>query len=256
MNQHAPRVLVCQVCGRTMEPQEMKAAGTVGRGIAETIRQDHPDWKPEGYICLEDLNTYRGRYIGEVIEKEKGDLRKIEQDVLRNLKEHELVSENIPALYAERLTLKDRLADRIAEFGGSWGFIISFFVFMLFWILLNTALLIWRPFDPYPFIFLNLLLSCLAAVQAPVIMMSQNRQEAKDRLRAINDYRVNLKAELEIQTLNDKLDFLLRHQWQHLMEIQQIQTDLIEEVLAHADGGAIAHDHEPGGGGENEPTVP
>jgi len=98
------------------------------------------------------------------------------------------------------------------------------------WIALNSVLLLRRPFDPYPFILLNLVLSCLAAIQAPVIMMSQNRQESKDRLRSQHDYRVNLKAELEIRQLHDKIDHLLSHQWERLVEIQQIQIDLLSEL--------------------------
>jgi uncharacterized membrane protein len=106
---------------------------------------------------------------------------------------------------------------------------------MCVWISINTINLLSRPFDPFPYILLNLVLSCLAAIQAPVIMMSQNRQESKDRLRAEHDYRVNLKAELEIRHLNAKLDLLLTHQWQRLMEIQQVQTDLIQELVTHRD---------------------
>ena len=99
------------------------------------------------------------------------------------------------------------------------------------WIAINSIPLLWRPFDVYPYILLNLALSGLAAIQAPIIMMSQNRQEAKDRLRSEHDYRVNLKAELEIRQLHWKLDQLLTHQWQRLLEIQQIQMDLMEELV-------------------------
>ncbi len=101
---------------------------------------------------------------------------------------------------------------------------------LIVWITINSIAMMGKPFDPYPFILLNLVLSCLAAIQAPVIMMSQNRQESKDRLRAENDYRVNLKAELEIRHLHSKIDLLLTHQWQRLLEIQQVQTDLLEEL--------------------------
>ncbi|HSA81745.1 MAG TPA: DUF1003 domain-containing protein, partial [Geminicoccaceae bacterium] len=120
--------------------------------------------------------------------------------------------------------------DAIAAFGGSWTFILLFGAVILVWVLINAVALLARPFDPYPFILLNLVLSCLAAVQAPIIMMSQNRQEARDRLRSENDYRVNLKAELEIRHLHEKLDHLLQHQWERLMEIQQIQIELMNEI--------------------------
>jgi uncharacterized membrane protein len=119
----------------------------------------------------------------------------------------------------------------VASFGGSWTFIVVFALVLAAWISINGAALLARPFDPYPFILLNLILSCLAAIQAPIIMMSQNRMEAKDRLRSENDYQVNLKAELEIRHLNEKLDVLLKHQWQKLLEIQQIQMDFMKELM-------------------------
>jgi uncharacterized membrane protein len=126
------------------------------------------------------------------------------------------------------LTFGERLSDRIAAFGGSWSFLIIFTLIVIVWMTINTALISQQPFGPYPFILLNLFLSCLAAIQAPVIIMSQNRQEAKDRLRAEYDYRVDLKAELEVRLLHTKLDQLLTHQWQRLLEIQQLQIELME----------------------------
>jgi uncharacterized membrane protein len=122
------------------------------------------------------------------------------------------------------------LSDKIAEFGGSWKFIITFGGVIVVWVVLNAVLLLDRGFDPYPFILLNLILSCLAALQAPVIMMSQNRAEARDRLRGENDYKVNLKAELEIRHLHEKMDHLLRRQYNRLFEIQQIQIELLEQL--------------------------
>lgn len=126
----------------------------------------------------------------------------------------------------------DRLADRVAAVGGSWGFITVFTLVLFGWMVLNSEVLqrFGLAFDPYPFIFLNLMLSTLAAVQAPIIMMSQNRQEAKDRLRARNDYQVNLKAELEIRHLHEKIDHLLSHQWERMIEIQEVQLDLLNEL--------------------------
>lgn len=105
-----------------------------------------------------------------------------------------------------------------------------FAAFLLIWIGINATVIFWKPVDPYPFILLNLLLSCLAAIQAPIILMSQNRQEEKDRLRAQYDYQVNLKAELEIRQLHEKMDHLLSHQWERLAQIQEIQIDLLEEL--------------------------
>lgn len=122
------------------------------------------------------------------------------------------------------------MADHVALFGGSWTFIISFGFFLFVWILLNTAFLLNNGFDPFPFILLNLILSCIAALQAPVIMMSQNRQEEKDRERSKLDYMINLKAELEIRTLHEKLDHLIIHQQRDLFEIQEIQIEMMKDI--------------------------
>jgi uncharacterized membrane protein len=152
--------------------------------------------------------------------------------VLTSIKDQELLSRNLNADSEDTNTFGQRVADKVAEFGGSWRFILSFMGFLVLWIVLNSLLMLLRPWDPYPFILLNLILSCLAALQAPIIMMSQNRQEARDRLRAENDYRINLKAELEIRSLHAKMDLLLSHQWQRLLEIQEIQMEMMEELIA------------------------
>lgn len=133
----------------------------------------------------------------------------------------------------ENPSFGDRLADKVADFGGSWAFIITFGSILLCWIILNSFILISKPFDPYPYILLNLLLSCVAAMQAPVIMMSQNRQEAKDRKRSENDYMINLKSELEIRNLHQKIDLSTEEQYKHLCEIQQQQIELMLDILKH-----------------------
>jgi uncharacterized membrane protein len=164
------------------------------------------------------------------LESEKGELTNLDREVLESLQRHETLSSNVDAEFEEDLTLGQKMADGLASFGGSWTFLIIFGIILLIWIALNSILLLKKPFDPYPFILLNLVLSCLAAIQAPVIMMSQNRQEAKDRLRSQQDYQVNLKAELEIRHLHEKIDHLLSNQWERLVEIQQIQIDLLSEL--------------------------
>src|SRR5690606_39087291 len=123
------------------------------------------------------------------------------------------------------------IADKVADFGGSWTFILSFVSFLLLWIGVNAFVFMNKGFDPYPFILLNLILSCVAALQAPIIMMSQNRQETKDRERAKNDYMINLKSELEIRILHEKIDHLIMHQQKELMEIQKVQTELMRTIL-------------------------
>jgi uncharacterized membrane protein len=198
--------------------------------LAEFIRKRVPEWNDKGFICLDDLGEFRKDYVKEVLQEEIGELSALDQEVIESLQQHEILSSDISKQFERKLTFGERLSDHIAEFGGSWKFLISFGAVLLIWIAINGVILATQAFDPYPFILLNLILSCLAAVQAPIIMMSQNRAEARDRLRAENDYKVNLKAELEIRHLHEKIDHLLRRQYNRLFEIQQIQIELLEEL--------------------------
>jgi uncharacterized membrane protein len=205
-------------------------ADLIRPSLLEFIKKKVPDLDDKGFICLDDLGEFRKDYIKEVLEDEIGELSALDQEVVASLEQHEILSSDIEKQFLKKLTFGERLSDRIAEFGGSWKFLISFGTVLIIWIAINGVILATRAFDPYPFILLNLILSCLAAVQAPVIMMSQNRAEARDRLRAENDYKINLKAELEIRHLHEKLDHLLRRQYNRLFEIQQIQIELLEEI--------------------------
>ncbi len=230
MKQSQIQNMTCRICGKTKAQSMMMPAALIRNAITEQIRKEHPDWSAEGYICIADLNRFRMQYIQNLLESEKGELTSLDHEVIESLKQHETLASNINAEFEKDLTLGETLADKIAVFGGSWKFILVFGSVLFIWIIINTAVLLWKPFDPYPFILLNLILSCLAAIQAPVIMMSQNRQEAKDRLRSEHDYRVNLKAELEIRHLHEKIDHLMSHQWERLVEIQQIQIELMSEI--------------------------
>jgi len=180
------------------------------------------------------LHLFRSEYVEDALEDEKGELSRLDREVLQSLKEQETVTENLNLAFEKDLTTGQYIADRVAAFGGSWIFIIFFFVILVLWMAVNSTFFLAKPFDPYPFILLNLVLSCLAALQAPIIMMSQNRLEARDRLRSEHDYQVNLKAELEIRQLHEKLDVLLKHQWHKLLEVQQIQLDLMREIAARS----------------------
>ncbi len=220
----------CAVCGKTFLPSGVVSAHLVRESIHALIRQDHPEWTDDSFICRADLAIYRSRYVHGLLESDKGELSELEREVLDSLQKHELISSDIDKEFEQDWTLGERLADRIAAFGGSWAFLGIFALILLGWIAMNSLVLFWRPFDPYPYILLNLLLSCLAAIQAPVIMMSQNRQEAKDRLRAQHDYQVNLKAELEIRQIHEKLDHLLNKQWERLVQIQEIQVEQLSEI--------------------------
>jgi len=220
----------CAICGKTFAARELTTGELIRPSVVEEIRRTHPDWSSDKFICQADLAAFRAKYVHSLLESERGELTSLEQDVLRSLREHEVLASNVDAEFERDWSFGERLADRIAAFGGSWSFMIVFSGCLAVWILMNSLVLFWRPVDPYPFILLNLLLSCLAAVQAPIIMMSQNRQEAKDRLRAQHDYRVNLKAELEIRQLHEKLDHLLSHQWERLVDIQEVQLELLSEI--------------------------
>ncbi|UCG92447.1 MAG: DUF1003 domain-containing protein [candidate division WOR-3 bacterium] len=222
--------IVCQICKKQKKRSEVIPAELVRTPLVEMIRKTYPDWSPSGFICISDLNHFRAQYVQEVLEAEKGEPSALEEKVMESLKEEELLSKNINLEFDQKLTVGERMADRLADFAGSWRFITIFIGILVLWIAINSILIIFRPFDPYPFILLNLVLSCLAAIQAPIIMMSQNRQESKDRLRSEHDYVVNLKAELEIRHLHEKVDHLLMTQWQRLLEIQEIQMELMEEL--------------------------
>lgn len=223
--------VVCRICGKTYSVKDAVSSQMVRSSVADVIRREHSDWSDEGHICLDDLNRYRSLYVQDVLEREKGDLTELEEEVVNSIREHELLAQDLNKEFEQHLTYGDRVSDLVARFGGSWRFILLFGGVLVIWIVINTAVLVTRPFDPFPFILLNLVLSCIAAIQAPVIMMSQNRQESKDRLRSEHDYQVNLKAELEIRHLNSKIDLLLTHQWQRLLEIQEVQTELIQQIV-------------------------
>jgi len=156
-----------------------------------------------------------------------------EQRIIERLTKRLHLSRNTAQEFQKSLTVAERLADRIAIFGGSWTFILMFLVALGSWIMLNSILLarVGKPFDPYPYIFLNLILSMVAALQAPVIMMSQNRFAAKDRIAAEHDYEVNLKSELEILALHQKIDTLREQQWTELVAMQQQQIQLLTQLL-------------------------
>jgi uncharacterized membrane protein len=221
---------VCGICGKTFSLRDLVPGTALRDVVAQQILHDYPDWSQEKFICRPDLNRYRGEYVHSLLESEKGELTSLENEVLTSLRNHETLSKNVDSEFEGEWTLGERLADRIATFGGSWIFLILFGLFLLVWIGINSFILYVHPPDPYPYILLNLILSCLAAIQAPIIMMSQNRQEAKDRLRSEHDYQVNLKAELEIRHLHEKLDHLLSHQWERLAQIQEIQLELLAEI--------------------------
>ena len=170
---------VCGVCGRSLPADELIPASCVREPVTAMIAADHPGWdKGSGLVCRADVSRYRSRYVEKMLQAERGELTDVEREVVTKIEKAELVARNVDAEFETKLNLGERVADRVASFGGSWRFITVFAVVLAAWIALNVTLLARRPPDPYPFILLNLCLSCLAAIQAPVIMMSQNRQGA------------------------------------------------------------------------------
>lgn len=222
----------CQICGKTFRSAEVMSAAMLHGALHDKICTQHPEWCEDGYICLDDLNRLRREYIQDNMAADNTEINAVQQQVLDSIKENESIIKNINAEFEGKQTFGNRLSDHVAEFGGSWAFIITFTAILFIWILVNSVAFL-SHYDPYPFMLMNLVLSCVAALQAPVIMMSQNRQEAKDRLRAEHDFQTNLKAELEIRNLNAKVDELLTHQWHRLLEIQQIQVEMMEELVRH-----------------------
>jgi hypothetical protein len=172
--------LVCHVCKKSKSPHSGMIAELIRPSLLEFIKKKMSDLDPKAFICFGDLGEFRKNYVKEVLEEEIGELSALDQEVIESLEQHEILSSDISKQFEKKLTFGERLSDRIAEFGGSWKFLISFGAVLLLWIVVNGVVLATHAFDPYPFILLNLVLSCLAAVQAPIIMMSQNRAEARD----------------------------------------------------------------------------
>ena len=223
--------VVSHISKKKIDISESFKGDLLRESIYKLIQQDYPDFDRKSYISREELNTYRQLYLKNLMEQEVGDLNQLENQVYDAITNNTILSENIEINIDEKLTFGQRIADKIADFGGSWNFILIFFAFIILWMAINLWILVSRAFDPFPFILLNLILSCLAAIQAPIIMMSQNRQEQKDRQRSEHDYKVNLKAELEIKILHEKIDHLILHQNKTLLEIQQIQSDFLSDIL-------------------------
>ena len=220
----------CVLCGKDKPARDIVRLDVVRPNLLDRIKETYPEMPAEGFICIDDLDRFRSSYVSNLLRSERGELTRLEQDVIQSLADHETLAENIETEFEGHRTFGERLSDHLATFGGSWSFLIFFGVVLLAWMAFNIVVVGRDKFDPYPFILLNLVLSCLAAIQAPIIMMSQKRQEAKDRLRGENDYRVNLKAELEIRHLHEKIDHILTRQWERLAEIQQIQLEIMQDT--------------------------
>jgi uncharacterized membrane protein len=229
-NINGKRAIVCAVSGKTLRKTETIALGDLRPALADRIRVDYPAMDDSALLSRKAVDEYRSRYISELLEAEHGESTTLDREVAASIAKQDTIAMDTDDEFDEHRTFGERMADAVASFGGSWTFIIFFFLMLSVWMAINVVLGEANAFDAYPFILLNLVLSCLAAIQAPIIMMSQKRQDAKDRLRSQSDYRVNLKAELEIRHLHEKMDHLVIRQWQRLAEIQQLQVELLQEI--------------------------
>lgn len=225
----APSTL-CAVCGRPERRKALVPAIAIRPRVAALLERRAGDrWSADARVCRPCLDEARVAFAAAQLELDRGELDHIERQVARQAARHEVIAAQVDEELAKTTTAGQRIADSVARVGGSWAFVIGFSLVLVGWMVVNAWWLRAGAFDPYPFILLNLLLSSLAALQAPVIMMAQNRSATRDRLQADLDYRVNLKAELEVASLHDKLDHLLHAQFDRLVEMQQIQIDLLTE---------------------------
>lgn len=220
---------LCTVCGSHLPVQTLRPWQAIRPGLSDLIAREVPAWAEGCAICTADLARFRRQYVERLLARDRDASDDLDRQVIESLEAGEIVTRNPADELDSTSTPGQRIADRVTRFGGSWPFLLGFCAVMAFWIAINTTLLRADAFDPYPFILLNLVLSCVAAVQAPIILMSQSRQDLRDKIRAENDYRVNLKAELEIRQLSEMVDHQLMRQWEKLAELHRIQIDLLED---------------------------
>jgi uncharacterized membrane protein len=221
----------CRICGLQKRKDDLVPAERIPASIVDIIVKEYPEWSPEGYICRADLDRIMIQYVRDVVEHEKNGYASLEGTINNDIRVEDHLPKNENVEYEKSMTFGEHISDTLAGFAGSWTFLLVFAGLLFLWVILNSYILLSRPFDPYPYILLNLVLSVIAAVQAPVIIMSQNRQEARDRLHAERDFQVSIHTDAEIHRLHKKIDFLMANQGQKLLEIQNIQIELIEELI-------------------------
>lgn len=225
------RTFISDISKKEFPVSDRIPGSTIRESLFTIIKKSNPDFTENHALAISELNHFREKYISEFLGKQLGEMTELEKTVLTALSDDSTISDKMDIDDNNAMTFSQKLADKVASFGGSWVFITSFFLFLLIWIVANGYFLTSRAFDPFPFILLNLILSCIAAIQAPIIMMSQNRQEEKDRDRAKKDYMINLKSELEIRILHEKIDHLIIHQQQELLEIQKVQIEMMNDIM-------------------------
>lgn len=236
-----PKV-ACSLCGTQVEARTLFSGQKLELPLFDLIKRDRPDWPGTRGICTSCHDQYRAKKLLSYLEAEYDKISEMEKAVVTKIARRGRISRLVDKQYESQMTFGEHVADKVAQFGGSWTFIGIFGAVLFGWMALNSWILVRHPFDPYPFILLNLVLSTIAALQAPVIMMSQNRLAEHDRMQAMQDYQINLMAEMEIRDLHDKLDGLRNRQWHELWHLQQRQIELLE--FLHRE---IAHPEERAG---------
>jgi uncharacterized membrane protein len=228
------KIVTCQICKKSKHLKEVLPADMIRLPMVNLIKESRTEWDENGFICKTDLNEFREQYVKKIFDDEKGELSDVEKEVVKNIKDQEIITQNLYEQYNEKFSKWDKASDVIASFGGSWKFIGVFFSFMALWMITNVILGMYnKAWDSYPYILLNLILSCIASIQAPIIMMSQNRQEKRDRLRSESEYQINLKAEIGIRNLHEKMDHMLFKQWEKTTEMQNIMFELMRDLRDH-----------------------
>jgi len=196
----------------------------------DLIKQDYPHITGDEFISYQSLTHYRLKKINDLVHEDEKSNKKIRDRVTKIFNDENYQEIDVHKELDDSMTFGQHVADVVTKFGGSWTFIIGFIAFLAIWMIINTLLIFGMDFDPYPFILLNLALSMISALQAPLIMMSQNRAAAYDRMESKNDYRVNKKSEVELRLLHSKIDHLIQQDQPNILEIQKLQTEMLSEI--------------------------
>ena len=220
----------CSLCGAPVDGRKLASPQKMENQILDIIKRERPEWEGTRGICPDCHDQFRAKKFLGYLQSEYRKISDMEQALVSKIAQRGRVARLVDQEYEAAMTVGQRVADKVARFGGSWPFIFIFGGVLFGWMGVNSYLVAKHPFDPYPYILLNLVLSALAAIQAPVIMMSQNRQSEKDRMQAQQDYEINLMAEIEIRDLHDKMDGLRYKQWHELWHMQQRQLELLEHL--------------------------
>lgn len=221
---------ICVICGNRFTLMEGLFLRDLSDLLKEQVLKTNSYAKESSFICLKDMQKLRIDRMQTIIDQDLEIDHQMNDKLKKEMAKNTYVITNINDTVYGKRTTGQKLADAVAKFGGSWGFIIAFTVILVTWMTINVVHLFGVHFDPYPFILLNLFLSCVAAIQAPIIMMSQNRQAERDRFDSENDYKTNKKSEMEIRILHEKLDQLNEVQWPHILDIQKMQIEVLSEI--------------------------